>query len=63
MSASGTTEAPNLSAECTVGNLPDYTDMHGRCRQTKDISLPHGTGVLYQARCRCTCHARAGDAS
>ena len=61
MSAPSTADAPNLSAECTVAKHPDYTGMHGRCRQTKDIPLPHGTGILYQARCRCSCHPQSGD--
>lgn len=45
-----------LSAECTVGKRPEYEGMHARCRQTKDIPLPHSTGILLAARCRCACH-------
>ena len=55
MSGYGATDE-TLSTECTVATLPDYTDMHDRCRQTKDIPLHHSTGILLQARCRCTCH-------
>ena len=62
MSTSRTAEAPNLSAECTLAKRPDYTDMHDRCRQTKDIPLHHSTRILLQARCRCTCHTRTGGA-
>lgn len=60
MSGRETTDA-TLSAECTVAKLPDYTDMHGRCRQTKDIPLHHSTGILLQARCTCTCHRPTAD--
>ena len=65
MSAAETAEAPTLSAECTVGKLPDYEYLHDKCRQTKDVPLPHSTGILLQARCRCVCHRyrRTTDAS
>jgi hypothetical protein len=56
VSSPGTTDTATLSAECTVGKMPDYTDMHDRCRQTEDIPLPHSTGILLLPRCRCTCH-------
>jgi hypothetical protein len=60
VSASSTADAPNLSAECTVAKLPDYTDMHDRCRQTKDIPVHHSTPrILLQRRCRCACHKGA----
>lgn len=46
-----------LSAECTVAKLPDYTEMHGWCRQTKDIPVDHSTPrILLQRRCQCACH-------
>lgn len=51
-----TTAADTLSAECTVARRPGYGDLHGRCRQTQDIPLPHSTGVVLVHRCRCTCH-------
>lgn len=38
-----------LSAECTLAKHPDYTDMHDRCRQTKDVPLPHGRGCCSSA--------------
>ncbi len=54
---------PTLSAECKVGARPGYQSLHGDCRQTKDIPLPHGRGILLQRRCACTCHWRDGSAS
>lgn len=56
MSGFTATDTSQMSAECTVGNRPEYTDMHARCRQTNDIPLPHSTGILLQARCWCRCH-------
>lgn len=56
MSSPGATDT-TLSAECTVAKLPEHTDMHGWCRQTKDIPVDHGTPrILLQRRCTCTCH-------
>lgn len=49
------TEA-ELSAECQVGQQPGYSDLHDTCRQTKDIPLPYGGGLLLQRRCGCVCH-------
>ncbi|MDW4905410.1 hypothetical protein RB628_08625 [Streptomyces sp. ADMS] len=40
----------------TREHWPQLTDMHGRCRQTKDVPLPHSKGILLQARCRRSCH-------
>lgn len=45
-----------MSAECTVALRPDCKGMHAKCRQTEDIPLPHSTGILLLARCRCACH-------
>lgn len=56
MSTSSTAQAPTLSDECTLAKQPGYAVMHIKCRQTEDIPLPHSTGILLQARCRCTCH-------
>jgi hypothetical protein len=57
VSSPGTADTSTLSAECTVAKLPDYADMHGQCRQTKDIPVDHGTPrILLQRRCTCTCH-------
>lgn len=49
----------NLSTECTLGRKPGYGDVHAWCRQTKDVPLPHSTGILLVRRCRCTCHRGA----
>ncbi|MGW0755459.1 hypothetical protein ACWD1Y_02995 [Streptomyces sp. NPDC002814] len=51
-------EAPPLSAECTLAQKPEYSDLHRQCRQTKDVPLPHAGGVLLARRCGCTCHRR-----
>ncbi|MBW8737364.1 hypothetical protein [Streptomyces sp. NBC_01538] len=61
MSGSGTT-AVTLSAECTVAKRPGFTQLHGRCRQTKDIPVHHSAPhILLQRRCRCACHVEAAD--
>ncbi|MEH0576948.1 MULTISPECIES: hypothetical protein [Streptomyces] len=52
--ADGTAET--LSAECTLARRPGYEDLHARCRQLKDVPLPHSTKVLLVHRCRCSCH-------
>jgi hypothetical protein len=51
-------DTQNLSAECAVARTPGYEDLHGQCRQTRDIPLPHSTGVVLVPRCHCTCHRR-----
>lgn len=53
----------SLSAECTLAQRQDYRDVHRDCRQTKDIPLPHGGGILLQRRCGCTCHRLNGHMS
>lgn len=50
-----TTDTDHLSPECAVAQRPEYKDLHDDCRQD-DIPLSGATGVLLQARCRCTCH-------
>ncbi|MFJ5266190.1 hypothetical protein ACIQAC_37590 [Streptomyces sp. NPDC088387] len=45
-----------LSAECALGQRAGYRDVHGQCRQTRDIPLPHGGGMLLARRCGCSCH-------
>jgi hypothetical protein len=55
-------EAPPLSAECGVAERPGYEGLHGDCRQTEDIPLPHGNGLLLQRRCGCSCHSRERSA-
>lgn len=52
-----------LSAECAVAAKEGYEDLHDDCRQTSDIPLPHGGGILLQRRCDCFCHPWAGGAS
>jgi hypothetical protein len=57
VSGPGATDTATLSAECTVAKHPDYTDMHDRCRQTKDIPVHHSAPrILLQRRCTCACH-------
>ena len=51
-----------LSAECIVGQQRGYGNVHDMCRQTKDIPLPYGRGLLLQRRCRCICHRFRTDA-
>jgi hypothetical protein len=45
-----------MSAECAVAQRPGYEGLHDECRQTKDVPLPHGGGILLIRRCACTCH-------
>ncbi|MFI7019856.1 hypothetical protein [Streptomyces sp. NPDC050164] len=52
------TEAPPRSAECTLAQRPEYKGLHGACRQTEDVPLPHASGILLQRRCGCSCHRR-----
>lgn len=57
-----TTAAPvpaSLSAECQLAAQRPYRDLHRQCRQTDDIPLPHGNGILLQPRCGCSCHRRS----
>lgn len=49
-------DTDRMSAECAVAQRPECRSMHGWCRQTEDIPLPHGSGIILQARCRCSCH-------
>ena len=55
-----TTADETMSAECALGQRPDYKGLHGECRQTKDIPLPHSNGLLLVRRCTCTCHRWGG---
>ncbi len=61
MSGSTATHPSPLTVECTLVLRPEYEGMHAKCRQIKDIPLPHSAGILLLARCRCrcTCHERA----
>lgn len=54
------TATPDLSTrstECALAARPDYAGLHADCRQTKNIPLPHSSGVLLIHRCTCPCHA------
>ncbi|MBZ9642359.1 hypothetical protein [Streptomyces sp. PSKA30] len=61
MSTPTAIDRPPLSAECTLARQPGYMDLHGECRQAKDVPLPHSHGILLARRCGCTCHG-GGDA-
>ncbi|MEU2930579.1 hypothetical protein ABZ636_36960 [Streptomyces sp. NPDC007251] len=58
-----TTDTTNLSVECLLGREPGYEDVHGECRQTNDVPLPYGRGILLARRCCCTCHRQAKEPS
>lgn len=49
-------ETETLSAECAVAQRHGYEDLHGDCRQTHDIPLPHSHGIVLVPRCECSCH-------
>lgn len=53
-------DTETMSAECAVAQRPGYADLHADCRQTKDVPLPHGGGLLLVRRCTCTCHRPQG---
>ncbi|SHI22532.1 hypothetical protein SAMN05444521_5684 [Streptomyces sp. 3214.6] len=46
-----------MSAECALAQQPGYADVHQDCRQTKDVPLPHSSGILLLHRCTCPHHA------
>lgn len=48
--------AVDMSAECTLATQPGYEDLHNECKQTKDVPLIHGGGLLLVHRCGCACH-------
>ncbi|MFJ2158105.1 hypothetical protein [Streptomyces sp. NPDC087856] len=48
-----------MSAECAVAQQPGYADLHDECRQTGDITLPNGGGILLVPRCTCPHHRYA----
>lgn len=50
----------DLSAECALGAMPGYKDLHRECRQTADVPLPHSTGILLVKRCTCPHHRYNG---
>ncbi|WP_229703734.1 hypothetical protein [Streptomyces albiflavescens] len=50
-----------LSAECALAQQPGYEDLHGECRQTADVPMPGGVGMLLARHCPCACHASEGE--
>jgi hypothetical protein len=55
MSAS-TVDTSTMSPECALAQRPGYEDLHDECRQTTDVPLPHGHGLLLVPRCTCPHH-------
>ncbi|MGW4320355.1 hypothetical protein ACWEMW_14340 [Streptomyces sp. NPDC004684] len=51
-----TEDTSTMSAECALAQQPGYKDLHRQCRQTKDIPLPHSSGLLPVHRCTCPHH-------
>ncbi|MYS10374.1 hypothetical protein GTW71_28950 [Streptomyces sp. SID6041] len=45
-----------MSPECRLAQVSGYEDMHRECRQTSDVPLPHGSGILLLRRCACSHH-------
>ncbi|MFI6658979.1 hypothetical protein ACIBL8_26020 [Streptomyces sp. NPDC050523] len=58
MNAQGTMDAWALSAECALARQSGYEDVHGACRQLRDVPLPHSR-LLLERRCDCDCHHSA----
>ncbi|MFF3906026.1 hypothetical protein ACFYZJ_08440 [Streptomyces sp. NPDC001848] len=54
---SPTVDTSTMSAECALAQRPGYADLHRDCRQTEDVPLPHGDGILLVRRCSCFHHA------
>lgn len=46
-----------MSPECRLAQRPGYEDLHRECRQTKDLPLPYGGGILLVHRCTCPHHS------
>ncbi|MEV0483326.1 hypothetical protein AB0I69_22310 [Streptomyces sp. NPDC050508] len=51
-----TKEVSAPSAECALAKRPGYEDLHGDCRETRDVFLPGSAGILLTPRCDCECH-------
>ena len=49
-------DTSTMSAECAVAHQPGYADLHDECRQTENIPLPNGGGILLVPRCTCPHH-------
>lgn len=45
-----------MSPECRLAQRPGYEDLHHECRQTEDVPLPYGSGILLVRRCACSHH-------
>lgn len=58
---SGPTGEAARSVECVLAERPGYGDVHGLCRQIRDVPLPHSTGILLVQRCGCACHASGAE--
>ncbi|MER6221381.1 hypothetical protein ACWCYL_40875 [Streptomyces sp. 900105755] len=54
-----TGDTSTMSAECALAHQPGYWKLHQECRQTRDIPLPHGRGILLIPRCTCSHHRYA----
>ncbi len=54
-----TEDTSTMSAECAVAHQPGYADLHDECRQTEDVPLPNGGGILLVPRCTCPHHCYA----
>ncbi|MBW8794845.1 MAG: hypothetical protein JF597_14925 [Streptomyces sp.] len=51
-----TDDTSTMSAECALAHQPGYAKLHQDCRQTRDVPLPHGRGILLIPRCTCSHH-------
>lgn len=49
-------EERTLSAECSLAQRRGYANLHGQCRQSRDVPLPHSNGIVLVSRCGCLCH-------
>ncbi|MEV8563661.1 hypothetical protein ACWET9_48770 [Streptomyces sp. NPDC004059] len=49
-------DTSGMSAECALAQRPGYKDLHRSCRQTEDVPLPHGGGILLMSKCTCAHH-------
>ncbi|KUL45073.1 hypothetical protein ADL12_04510 [Streptomyces regalis] len=54
------TDTGRMSVECVLAQRPEYRGVHGECRQTEDVPLPHSMGLLLMRCCTCPCH-RQGE--
>ncbi len=54
-------DTSTMSPECALALQPGYKDLHHECRQTEDVPLPHGGGILLMRRCACPRHRHPTD--